>query len=649
MKRLAILLGLGLIWTGVRAESHPGPDESRIREIAGWLSEKASAGHPIADRTGWERLAATSEGRDAVRAAETLVGLPLPDCSDARWLAFFETGDRQAYQVPYYERTMRTERLVLAEALKDRGRFLPDIIRLMSAICDERVWILPAHDKGRKVWDGRGARVALFSAARALYLGRWVGTLGDRLPPDLVRRVRGLVRARVTEPFLACCRLPGGDRRAYSDTPCSFFFARSNWNAVCMAGAAGAVLALEDDRRLRAEAIEACERSLPAYLAGFGKDGWNEEGVAYWNFGFGNYLFIGLMIREATGGKVDLFVGERVKKCAAFAYESQLEPGVSAPFADGIGSPSLLALAYCRQIWPDVFPASAARLPPLGGFDRGVYISAAMHEYAYRAFSAPSSPVAGEGKLPRRTFYPQGQVLISRLAPDAAGRFAVAVKGGGNGDMHNHNDLGSYVIAWNGRILTGDPGGEWYTARTFSSRRYESKYLSSYGHPVPRVNGCLQAAGGKYRAKIVSTDFSDDRDEIVFDLMGAYPSEAKIAKLTRTLVFDRRAPAVTVTDAVELREPGVFETPLVTHAETVATAEKSRLFLTESAPADYVTEFPGLRVDVTAVGGDWHWETDVMANPYKAAAKRLSAVFDRPVASAQVIMRFTACQVNGNE
>ena len=135
--------------------------------------------------------------------------------------------------------------------------------------------------------------------------------------------------------------------------------------------------------------------------------------------------------------------------------------------------------------------------------------------------------------------------------------FAVAVKGGHNDEFHNHNDLGSYVVLVGGKIVAGDPGGEVYTARTFSKHRYDSKVLSSYAHPVPVVDGQLQGTGRKFAAKIVRTDFTDAKDEIVFDLTAGYPVKT-LKRLLRTFIFDRAAKRFTVRDEVEFSEPTAF-------------------------------------------------------------------------------------------
>ena len=102
----------------------------------------------------------------------------------------------------------------------------------------------------------------------------------------------------------------------------------------------------------------------------------------------------------------------------------------------------------------------------------------------------------------------------------------MALKGGNNGENHNHNDVGSYVVVSGGRAVLLDPGSEIYTARTFSRDRYESPVLSSFGHPVPLVAGRLQRTGAAARGRVVRTDFTDEQDTLVLDIASAYDEPA---------------------------------------------------------------------------------------------------------------------------
>jgi hypothetical protein len=124
--------------------------------------------------------------------------------------------------------------------------------------------------------------------------------------------------------------------------------------------------------------------------------------------------------------------------------------------------------------------------------------------------------------------------------------------------------VGSFVVALGRKTPLVDPGSEIYTQRTFSGRRYQSNVLNSFGHPVPRVAGQLQATGRKAEARVLKTEFTDQADTLVLDLRSAYPVK-ELQTLRRSFVFSREgAGSLTVTDEVRLGSPGEFETALIT-------------------------------------------------------------------------------------
>jgi hypothetical protein len=140
----------------------------------------------------------------------------------------------------------------------------------------------------------------------------------------------------------------------------------------------------------------------------------------------------------------------------------------------------------------------------------------------------------------------------------------VALKGGHNGEHHNHNDVGSYVVVVGGQAVLVDPGSEVYTARTFGPRRYESNVLNSWGHPVPVVNGRLQRTGREARAAVLEAEFTEATDRLVLDLTSAYEAPG-LEVLRRTFVYDRRGGGgLMVTDEARFSEPRRFGTALVT-------------------------------------------------------------------------------------
>ena len=92
-------------------------------------------------------------------------------------------------------------------------------------------------------------------------------------------------------------------------------------------------------------------------------------------------------------------------------------------------------------------------------------------------------------------------------------------------EHHNHNGVGTFIVAVGNSELIADVGGEVYTRRTFSPQRYESNVLNSYGHSVPVIHNQLQwphvrgkGKEGIYKSDILNTNLSDMEDSMKLDL-----------------------------------------------------------------------------------------------------------------------------------
>ena len=569
---VSAVLALTLARPALAAASRPAtpPDEARIAAIAAALPEEPGCETTSIDRTEVD-----------LPKAGKLLKKPVPDVPDALYLEFTQNGNRTRYQTARTRRFGNFIALVAAERQEGKGRFTAKIAEYMDAIDAQRSWVLPAHDRDLGNFYGTNLTIDLVSSATAKMLAETLVALKGRLPETSVRRTMDELDRRVFSLYRADW--------AASKPKHWWFFGSNNWNPVCHCGVVCAALLVLPDRLDRARFVEAAMRAQPAFLSGFTPDGYCSEGMGYWNYGFGNYLTLGEAIRKATGGKFDLFAegGAIARAAAEYPFAYQLQDGISPHFADGGGNPAEVNLAKCRRIWPGVGVAAS---------------------------------------LPVRSTFPVAQVFISRTGGERP--FSVALKGGHNAEHHNHNDVGTWTLMLDGEELAGDPGGEVYTARTFSARRYESKVLNSFGHPVPRVGGTLQPKGRQYRAKVLKTSFADDRDEVVLDLSGAYPVPG-IKRLERTVVFDRQARAFTVRDDAEFASPTEFDVPIITYCAVAKGATPETLTLT--TPKGTKAE-----VRIAVQGGEWTLQDEVIENPGKRSPKRLAVAFRRPVVRASV-------------
>ena len=71
------------------------------------------------------------------------------------------------------------------------------------------------------------------------------------------------------------------------------------------------------------------------YIAtGFEADGGSIEGVGYWNYGLMYYVTVAELLRELTGGELDLLATDRMKDIATYPVGMALKPPMYLNFGD---------------------------------------------------------------------------------------------------------------------------------------------------------------------------------------------------------------------------------------------------------------------------------------------------------------------------
>ncbi|MGN1155268.1 MAG: heparinase II/III family protein, partial [Agathobacter sp.] len=156
---------------------------------------------------------------------------------------------------------------------------------------------------------------------------------------------------------------------------------------------------------------------------------------------------------------------------------------------------------------------------------------------------------------------------------------AIAIKGGHNGEPHNHNDVGSVMYIADGSLLLTDLGAGEYTKEYFGAGRYDNLCCSSLGHSVPIIDEGGQRAGTEYKA----TEFQQMGDSVTLNMAGAYDLEAE-ESIRRSVFFREKDGALTIRDVFKLKEGRKSVENLVTPIRPVET-EKG--FLLEAAGKQY--------------------------------------------------------------
>ncbi len=576
----------------------PNPD--RVRALAAQLpAAPFSYAPPATDRAAWAPWAETAFGRRVLQTARELAAQPFPDYTDAAYLDCLARED-----VTHINQVMpvvrkRQAAFLLAEAIHDRGEFLAvigDDTRRMAAL---RTWIHPGNDLKRLNYDGKTVESDLAVMHTAANLAETDFLLGARLPAELRALIRSEVDRRVLAPLKQ--RLETGrDLFWWIDV-------KHNWNSVCLACLAECAVTLAPTVGERAWYLAFAESLILNFRDGFNDDGVCTEGVGYWSYGYMHFLMLAELLRMATGGATDLLDEPKMMRAARFPDNAELQPGVFPTFADC--SLTVQPVLWAR-LWPEnrrgtvtqpVAPLPAG-LDPFA--DLGIGMIAEPLLWMFRARD-PQRPQRAALTPGLRHWFGASSLLIARSGPSTRRRLAATLLGGNNGTNHNHNDLGTFTVVLDGRTLVVDPGAEVYSFRTFSTHRYDSKLLNSYGHPVPRVAGRLQEAGPEFQARVLTKEFTDDTDRVVLDLRFGYDVPI-LRRLEREFVFDRRGDgSVTVTDRVEFSEPAAFESALITFGEITIDGAHVRLV---DGQATVVAE-------VTAEGAELEFSTDTIDQP----------------------------------
>ncbi len=313
---------------------------------------------------------------------------------------------------------------------------------------------------------------------------------------------------------------------------------------------------METDEERRRAAVAKILRCLDAFLNGYDEDGGCDEGPGYWGRAAASLFDCLELLYAATGGQWNGFRMPLVHEMALY-----------------------ICRAHIHNEWYTNFGDAPARVFPDGDlvyrFGKRVGDDRMMAHGAFCAFEKNEEPVFWDSigrQLPalfnlavlrgaaraqalfRDTWLPGIQVMTARVREGSAQGLYLAAQGGHNGQSHNHNDVGNFMVYADGVPAIIDVGVETYTAKTFSPQRYDIWTMQSAYHNCPSIDGVMQSAGREFAATEVSHQADDRQAELRLNLAKAYPPGAHLAAWNRTLRLDRVTNAIEVVDDYRLTQ-----------------------------------------------------------------------------------------------
>lgn len=468
--------------------------------------------------------------------ADDALRRPWPAATLHDWLGFTRDGDRAGFEQPFFRRRHQLSAHIVGYGVDSSPDRLRAILDGLWLLVEEASWCVPAHlteaDGSDRVLPNREDPIVdLFSAETGALVAAAVWLLDGELDavPGLADRLRDEVRTRVLDPFLRTARA-------------RFWFRQpANWNPWIMSNVMACTLVCARDAAERAQVISLVVESLDGYLDGVPQDGGCPEGIMYWWASAGRLfealeLLVGADTDPALAESV--FGDPLVHALARYPLVADLGPEWAASFGDGVPRIARAAgLAVAKELHPIGLIHRFARAvgdPELAAFARSRRGDGPVAEFPVpllRGVTALLDPVWADAPplpapRPRPHWLPEIQVFA---AP--ADRLRLVAKGGRNDEPHNHNDIGSFVLALDGVPVVIDAGSGRYTRDSFREGRYDAWFTTSPYHSAPLPAGCSQQPGNAH-AITRSAGLGDDW-HLELELVRAFPPAAGLRSWRR--------------------------------------------------------------------------------------------------------------------
>ena len=528
----------------------------RTHSVAGLLAspEHSLPVPPASDRRTWGTGASHAATLDALRSrAHRDLSARWPTALAQDYARYFRDGDRDSYEQLIFARQHRLSRAAVLAAVTLEPAWIDQVADGVTLLCEQSSWCWPAHDTTH---SAHGAVVPTVTdpvldlgagevAAQLAWLDQLLAEQLDEQVPGLRARIRHEVDRRVLVPFAVRrdWHWLGLDGDVH------------NWSAWIHGNVLVAALRLVDEAARRAALVDLTIEGLDRYLGSIPNDGAIDEGHGYWWNGACRALEALDVLAHATRGALDATGIQSLRQTVAFPHRVHLGGDWYVNHADGTARPPRhqpwQALHHAARRYGD--PDAQAHAAAQRGPDQPVATEEQGLGRLLRALTDPEwvAAVPGTSPLPRDAWFASTQVLLARpAAGDRAGLTLVA-KGGHNGEHHNHNDVGSFLVALHGVPALVDAGRPTYTRQTFGPDRYAIWTMQSLWHNVPSIRATAQSPGREYRAHGVRATVDDTHAELTLDLAGAYP-RTDIAHWRRTARLDRADATVRVTDSWHL-------------------------------------------------------------------------------------------------
>jgi hypothetical protein len=489
------------------------------------------------NRQFWESLPLNIR-RDYIIKAESFLDYNWPVVKATDYLEFIRSGERR--QEVYAACSNALISLVMGELVEGEGRFIDQIINAVWYYSEQTWWGWSAHLYFQKSGTGLpdkndptvdlGVGEVTNNLSWTLYLFK-----------DEFDKVHPLISARLKQEITDKALVPYFTRDDFGYM--GFKGGRpNNWNPWVNYNMLMSYLLVENDPSKKVAEVQKIINSLDKFLNGYSDDGGCDEGPSYWGAA-GALLYENLeILKNVTGDKFDVFGNPLIQNIGKYFYKVNIHAPYFINFADAdatTGGNGSAVYRYGKAIKDPQMQQFGAYLAKLGKWGEGSFGGKICDQIRNLSLLNEISNAESKESLVSEFWLPDTEVAGARDKEGSYLGFFFGAKGGFNAESHNHNDVGSFVLYYDGKPCIIDLGREEYNAKTFSSKRYEIWTMQSGYHNLPVINGIEQKDGAEFKAK--KTTFTSDPKSAKFstDISGAYPKDALVNSWIRSYKLNR--------------------------------------------------------------------------------------------------------------
>lgn len=503
-----------------------------------------------------------------IKRAEETLKMNWPLLTASGYLEFSVNGNRSRYEALFNKRRSMLKDIVIGELMERKGRFMPMIADGIWLICEESTWSLPAIldvDRNGYGLPKPDDPIVDLTVAQTSVLLAWTHFLLkqelDQINQYVSQRIMTELEKRAIAPF-----------NHHNDFWWMGFTGRkpNNWNIYCNYYLLMTALLTVDDKVKRDSVFEKAIRSADLFFFSYPEDGGCDEGPKYWNMAGGTLGMFIKTLSDLSCKRID-FTGIR-KMHDIGSYLSKVHVGGNSfvNFADAtvICNADPAKLFAFGDLYNDLslkqfaayfFQSNWSGTQKIQSDEMNVFLHNLMCADTLLHIK-PGAP------LKEANWLPDLQIVSLREKTGSEAGLFFAAKGGHNGESHNHNDVGNFVVFLDGKPMIIDIGIGTYAKETFSEDRWKIWNIRSLWHNCPLINGLEQPNGSGYIARNVQ--FHNDAGKAFFalDLAKAYPPEAGVNRWVRSFNYNRKNASLELNDNYTLSDrKGPTELSFITH------------------------------------------------------------------------------------